>query len=199
MSVLLYAVTDAALDTASGEGLEQRPLRTLSHNGLRAVVSDVEDAPAAEPDTLWAYHGVVTRLMGSASLLPARFATTAQSDGEITALLATRERELARALEHVRGAAEFAVRADSRRPDAPDAPSRPGTAYMRARLAQSDVVRDFEAQAGELVRARTRRSARSWAYLVDRHHWDEFENLARGFRLAITGPWPPYSFVGETG
>lgn len=194
--MLLYAVTDAGLEAASGEGLENRPLRTVGCGGLRAIVSDVDAAPPADAQMLWAYEGVVTRLMDSAAVLPVRFGTTAQSDGEITAMLAAREGELARALERVRGAVEFAVHVEPGAPEAPQDAEKPGTAYMRGLLARDERRRELESRAGELVRARARRSASSFAYLVDRERADRFENLAGGLGLSITGPWPPYSFVG---
>lgn len=197
MSVLLYAVTDEALDGTCGAGLEGRPLRTVSHRDLRAIVGDVEAAPSTAPEALWAYDRVVTRLMDSVALLPARFGTTAPSDAEITAMLDARADELGGALERVRGALEFAVHVESGTPRAPVTdPGKPGTAYLLGLRAGTDRLREFEALAGDLVRARTRRSASAVAFLVDRDDADRFRDMAWVLGFDITGPWPPYSFVG---
>jgi hypothetical protein len=150
-------------------------------------------------ETLWAYEGIVTRLMDTAAVLPARFGTTAPEDGYITAMLAARAAELPRALELVRGATEFAVHVGPGACEAAADPERPGTAYMRALVAQNERLRELDSLVGERVRARKRRSASSFAYLVDHEIADQFQDAARALGLATTGPWPPYSFAGGAG
>jgi hypothetical protein len=55
---------------------------------------------------------------------------------------------------------------------------------------------------------RERSSGLKAAYLVDKAREDDFrrvlEEIGRdyepfGFRFELTGPWPPYSFVGDPG
>ncbi len=124
--VLLYAVTDAHAPATEGAGLGDEPLRAVTHEDVRAVVSDTEHTPPADEARLWAYEQVVERLMADTAILPARFGTTAAGDEEITAMLAERQSELTGALARVREAVEYAVRPPvpapaehSRRPGTP--------------------------------------------------------------------------------
>ena len=207
MTVLVYAVTDdlaAGPETDLGRGLGAAPLRTVRHHRLRAVVSDHAARVPVDEASLWSYEGVVEGLMRAGTILPARFGTAAADDGEIMAMLSTRGGELARSLERVRYAVEFAVRS----PDSPEEhgeladPDRPGTAYLRRRLAQKQDSRrlaDLVAGvAGELVRETERRAFRPLAVLVDRRHVPQFTARFRARGLILTGPWPPYSFVDAT-
>jgi gas vesicle protein GvpL/GvpF len=197
MSVLLYGVTDADAPDTEGAGLGDRPLRTVTHDNLCAVVSDLDAAPASDEPSLWAYEQVVERLMAGATVLPARFGTTASDDDQITAMLAERQSELTETLARVRDAVEFAVRAPTQIDDPPhtdDDPARPGTAYIERLLAQDRRFRDLDAVASWLISAK-QRTGRGTAYLIDRGDADEFVAHARDLGLTVTGPWPPYSFT----
>ncbi len=218
MSVLLYAVVDAGSSPGNGHGLEQRPLRAVTHANLRAVVSDHDGSPQADEATLVAYSQVVDRLMRGGALLPARFGTTASSDQEIQAMLFERREELTEGLDRVRGAVEFAVRARSPsasgglgvvEPATPaaaepaqDDADNPGTAYLLRRLGQEQHARELSgrvaAAAGELIRASIHRPHQAVAYLVEQSHADEFARRTRALGLTVTGPWPPYSFARPT-
>jgi hypothetical protein len=195
MTVLLYAVTEAG-QPAVGYVLEQRPLRTLDHGALRAVLSDHDGRPAAVESNLWAYEQVVERLMAAGPVLPARFGTTADADPELVTMLSTRQDELRASLDRVRGAVEIAIRVP-----APSAPAQDGsgTAYMLGRLAGDQQFRELAEQVEEatrgLVRAQTRRNNNSLAYLVEHDHVDAFVSTATSLGLTPTGPWPPYSFT----
>ncbi|MDQ6607769.1 MAG: GvpL/GvpF family gas vesicle protein [Actinomycetota bacterium] len=220
MSVLLYAVVDAASPPGSGDGLGQHPLRDVTHANLRAIVSDHDGSLRADEPTLLAYGNVVDRLMRGGALLPARFGTTAATDEEIQAMLFERRAEFTESLDRVRGAVEFAVRADAASAPAPggtlapgaqfpaapetaqDDAEQPGTAYLRRRLAQEQHTRELSRRvataAGEMIRASIHRPHQAVAYLVEQTHADEFARRTRALGLTVTGPWPPYSFARPT-
>jgi hypothetical protein len=195
MTVVLYAVirSDEVL-ADTGPGLSGKPLRTIHSNGLGAVVSDDDGPPETNVNTLWAYEAVMERLLGIASaLLPARFGTTVDEDSEIEAMLAERAGELTAALQEVGGAVEIAVHpAVAEGAQAPDT----GTDYMRARLAERRQAEQLETAAKGLFRASVPRSQSSTAYLVDLANVREFVERITAQGATVTGPWPPYSFVG---
>ena len=193
MSVLLYGITEARAPEPDGAGIRDRPLRTVTHDNLRAVVSDLDNGPPTDEDSLWAYEQVVERLMAETTVLPARFGTTAKADEEIAAMLAERRAELAETLARVREAVEFAVHAPTS-PQIRDDAARSGTAYMQRLLTEDRHLRELDARAGRLVRA-TRRITHGTAYLVGQSDADEFLASARELGLTVTGPWPPYSFT----
>lgn len=195
--MLLYGVIEAGTP-AVGYGLEQQPLRTITHGAVRAVVSDHQATPGTVESNMWAYEQVAERLMTSGPVLPARYGTVADRDEEIETMLAEREDEFTRGLDRVRGAVEIAIRTE---PPASVPPDASGTDYMRARLAQEHqdaaLIKQIEDAAGGYVRARTRRSPTALAYLVEEEHVADFIHEAAQLGLTPTGPWPPYSFVNE--
>ncbi len=201
MSVLLYAVTDAERADMSPpperHGLGERPLRALSHEDLRAIVSDVTSAPPTDEASLWDYEAVMEELMHDGAVVPARFATLAENDDEIVAMLAERRDELRATLEEVRDAVEFALHLPDRSDDHHDDPENPGTAYMNRLLAQSRVLEDPATGLAGLIRAHTPRGGTSHACLVEREHVQPFLARTEELGLTVTGPWPPYSFVAS--
>jgi Gas vesicle synthesis protein GvpL/GvpF len=193
MSVLLYAITGADALPISGEGLGGRPLRALTEGELTAVVSDLDEPPRTDHETLWAYEQVVERLMAGSTVLPARFGATAPTDHELTSMLAQRNSEFTQSLARVRDAVEFAVRAPAdARPSQHGA--RTGTGYMQRLVAQQRPLRQLDVSAAPLIRA-SQRTGHGHAYLVDRSEGEQFAYRARVLGLTITGPWPPYSFA----
>jgi hypothetical protein len=204
MMVLLYGVTDGQLAAQLGDGLAGGRLRHLTYRHLSAVVSDIDRAPIPGGQTLWAYESVIERLMDSCTLLPARFGATATGEREITDMLVARRVELTAALERVRCAVEFAVHAappttitDST--DSTDGEG-PGTAYLRRRLSEQvrtrELATEVRAVAGDLVRAERTGSTGSVAYLVVQSAAEDFVQRTTAVGATVTGPWPPYSFVG---
>ncbi len=208
MTVLLYAVTESGASLA-GQGLDGRPLREITDEGLAAVVSDHEQSPAPTEPNLWAYEHVVEQLMACTPVVPARFGATAEHDEEVHTMLLSRHDELRSALDRVAGAVEFAVHAPTVAAGAASTAVRTngtasGTDYMLTRLAEQRRARELtakiDAAVGDVVRGRTSltRASDRLAYLVDRDDIDRF--LARLITvdepdITWAGPWPPYSFI----
>ena len=192
MTVLLYGVAPASAHAPTGDGLGDRPLRVVGHDGLHAVINDVDQPPSPHTDNLWAYERVIERLMQTDAVLPARFGTTAEDDDDVLALLIARHAQLTDILHQVRGAVEFAVHNGEPQSEKP----KTGTEYMTRLLERDQGLRPFDEQVAEVTRAKRRRGS-STAYLVEQAGAEEFVRQAGAQNLVVTGPWPPYSFVGD--
>jgi hypothetical protein len=140
--------------------------------------------PEPEPEALLDHDRVVHSLMKRGAVVPMRFGTVVGDESEIRSLLLRRRKELRDMLTHVRGRVEFGVRRQN-------VTANSGRDYMRGKL---DAQRSL-APLAELA-ADTRPRRRDTAYLVDTNLADTFAERARSMKLALTGPWPPYSFTG---
>jgi Gas vesicle synthesis protein GvpL/GvpF len=222
VSLLLYAITDAAPPPEPAiSGVDGAPVRLVAAAGLWAAVSDHDGAPELDEETLWTFERVVESLMNDCAVLPVRFGTLLAGVAEVEEMLTARRDDLAAKLDRVRGAVELSVRGVWPDPN-PSAASRTdsaanasGTSYMRSRLephrragelaARVHAHLDDHARASShrlLTRATVPLSA---AFLVERGREGDFLSRVRGLDaelsdadLVCTGPWPAYSFVGDT-
>ncbi|HVY95973.1 MAG TPA: GvpL/GvpF family gas vesicle protein [Solirubrobacterales bacterium] len=218
MSLCVYAITDT-LDGPLGAGPHGAPLRRVGAGRLAAVVSERPRALEPDEDLLWAHERVVEELMESATILPLRFGSSVERAESLTALLEERREEFLTALERVRGAVEVGVRAELPQPE-PEGAARPrgspgpGTAYLLERAREERRGREAAELVHRPLAALARRSAPALgpsdprrfkvAYLVDQGALDAFASRVTelnaglaGAKISCTGPWPPYSFVGE--
>ncbi|MEA2429575.1 MAG: hypothetical protein QOI19_48 [Thermoleophilaceae bacterium] len=207
--IYVYAIGDRQASTGA-------EVDAIAHGEVAAFVKrDVARAPAPDRDSLLQHDSVVFSLMdGGGAVLPMRFGSVVGEEGELRELLTQRRDDLERRLEHVRGRVEFGVRATWRspRPVAEDAPN--GHAFMLAKLRARSAARwqleELTAPLAELAidtkvsLCPSDDTAFSTAYLVDRAHASRFEQRARRaaggadeVTLALSGPWPPYSFSGS--
>jgi hypothetical protein len=215
----VYAIVERA-PLADLTGLQGATVQSVESEGLAAVATahGALESPLSQ-DHLWTHEEVVESLMEQMPVLPMRAGTTVADDGVLRDLLRTRAPEFRRALDRVRGAVELGVRTavpsreqDERgRGSADDS----GTAYLRAKLEDQAALE----HSASVIHAALRRLARDHAslsappdrgqtksaYLVDRDTIDRFldrvESLGAeipGASIVCTGPWPPYSFVGES-
>jgi hypothetical protein len=186
----VYAIVDR-VPSSLGAGLDAVPLRVVVGDRFVAVVGEHQQAPTLGDDQLCTYEALHERLATEVSVLPLRFGTTVAGEAELRTWLRANEADLLELFDAVRGAVELSVRADL-----------PVEATLRARihrplalLARRAILFAPGPGSGRL-RA---------AYLVDGEHIDPFaavvERLGRelGVEISCTGPWPPYSFVGEVG
>ncbi len=219
MSLLVYAIADGPVDPSGrAGGVAGRAVHAVGADGLVALVSEHELAPAVDEASLWAFDEVIESHMADRAVLPARFGSMVQDGAAVLALLNDRRAELSAKLERVRGAVELGVRAvwrDLAGGSAPDLEPT-GTSYMLDRVAGNRRARE-ETQRIDRALAPLARATRchvlprpsiavSAAYLVDRGRVGEFaaavaalDAKTEDVELACTGPWPPYSFAGEHG
>lgn len=155
---------DLVAITRASEPPPPAPLRAVAAAGLVAVVTEAQDELTAE--ALWRREELVEQLMADRDVLPVRYGTRFDDDDEAARAVAARRASLTAALERVRGAVEFAVRA-------------PGP-----------VLEELRALAREAVL-----QPASAAYLVDRGRAELFRAGVEALGAdSLTGPWPPYSF-----
>jgi hypothetical protein len=224
--IWVYAICDRpGAPPPSIEGVAGATVEAIRMQELAAVVSRHAEAPT-EPavDAMWAHERVVEALMDDRAVLPMRFGTTLEEDEALVEVLATRRGEFSKGLATVRGRVEVGVRAvveDHPRPDhgkneeivgAADTPLS-GREYLLGKLgnpaargegdalhaplaARAVTSQRWPVRSGEVLRA---------SYLVERDQVAEFvaaaDRVGRGnprAQLLCTGPWPPYSFVGDS-
>lgn len=205
----LYAITDD-----SGPPLpDVAGLRLVPFDGLAAVCTPASEAELS-PETLWHHEEVVEALMADRDLLPVRYGTRLDDEATVARVMEGRSRELAAALDRVRGAVELSVRvvAADGTPSPPDPPeTTSGAEYMRLRAqaeaSHDDVARALHEPLAERARESTEGRPRPpelfrAAYLVERAAIDSFvaevgrlQSVSPGLAILCTGPWPPYSFA----
>jgi Gas vesicle synthesis protein GvpL/GvpF len=179
VTVYVYAIVEGSSTNVEG-------VRTLARHGIAAAFKPVDEPPPATAEEMLAHERVVEDLMRERAVLPARFGTTLADEDALAELLARDGDTFRRLLGRVRGCVELSVR-----------------------------VRGEPARAAELVRpleglARDTRLAPggdslSAAYLVPVGDVRAFAEEVRrpqqdsdpDLDLSLTGPWPPYSFVGD--
>jgi hypothetical protein len=207
------AATGAALRR---RGLGGARLRVLECQGLAAVYSRHRSfRPRPLPKLVFGHERVVEAIMAGGAVLPLRFGTQLEREGELEEVLSARHDELRRSLERVRGKVELAVRIFAER-------ARPGRGMMESTgrgylLARVDAHRRYEHVSREVHAALVPLSAASRvrqprspqailaaAYLVESDQVDHFRRQADrlgcrhlGTQIMLTGPWPPYNFAME--
>jgi gas vesicle protein GvpL/GvpF len=203
--IWLYAICEEPeRPLPASTGLEQAPVEGVRDGDLLAVVTRHDDAlPEPTPDTFWEHARVVERTMADRAVLPMRFASTLADDAAVTEALAARRDEFHAALDRVRGRVEVSVRAEQRSRE--ERAAMTGREYLEAKLrdtrtlheplASLAVAERHRSASGEVLRA---------AYLIEEANLPPFrsavERLQRDYpevSILCTGPWPPYSFVGE--
>lgn len=212
----IYAFADELralpeLDGVDGAALERREI-----DGLDAVLSRRTrrtDDSSLQKDAL--AHGVVVEALVdlAAAVLPVRFGEGAADDSELAEAVGGHLPELRQALDRVRGCIEIGLRVSGGEP-ATGAPAQDGVAYMHAlRASEEERRRTIGALHDELaqlaretrIEAPTAAGIRfAGAYLVERAALPAARERAGRFaaanpQLAVlcTGPWAPYSFVGD--
>jgi hypothetical protein len=197
MALRLYGITP--LDD---HGAEPPPagIRTIPFRDLAAVIAEAPyAAPPADEATIVSHHEVVERLFASRSLLPAPPGVTFREPQALQRWMELHYVALSDALAYVddRAAARvYVVRA-------PGSRGNDGTSDLPAAAAECIRVLRRQAVAGLPLRIDQRGDVvLSSAFLVEREVWNDFAAAVRrlaadqtGFRIELTGPWPPYDFV----
>jgi Gas vesicle synthesis protein GvpL/GvpF len=210
--IYLYAITLPTSAGPTGLGLDDAPLQVLRSSGVAAIYSD-HDQTGFRPhaDALWRHDQVVEAAMRESPALPARFGTTF-ADVDALAAALDRQGSLRRQLDRIRGCVELAVRVAL--PGATPAARLAGGEYLRVKLARQHERRTaadetLEPLARLAVRAHSELGTAdndplTASFLVRADDVERFADEVRrlaarhpGLGLSCTGPWPPYSFVGE--
>ncbi len=198
MALRLYGITPV-----DDHGAEPPPagIRTVTFRDLAAVVADAPYAPAPADDaTIASHREVVEALFAGRTMLPAPPGVIFRTPQALQRWMELHYVALSDALAYIddrAGARVHIVRADGSRV-APDA----GT-DLAATAAECMRVLRRQAVAGLPLRTEHLTGlVLSSAFLVEREAWKDFAGAVRrvaadhtGFRVELTGPWPPYDFV----
>lgn len=221
-----YALVDQrpGKDVQLGSGVARRPLSLVAVDGYFVVVEPTE-ALDMTPSKIVGHDRVVRRLSRRfPAVLPMRFGTTAPNRKALVDLVRPLGRELEDAFQRVRGAVQFTLRVTGPRRSPPakaTSGAGPGTRWLAQRLAAHRIpeVSCIQEETAPWIREERvdgrvtlagKRGApsglgtvyhlvaggdvRSWRRAVNR----AMANLPSGVDVSVTGPWPPYAFVGAT-
>ncbi len=214
---LLYLYAVLAEPAQPGSGLAGEPLRLVSCSGLMVAAGEMETLPTVTPETLAAHDSVVRRLAGQVeAILPVRFGEHVQDERELSGLMASRSRELAEALEKVRGCEQMTLRVFGEAdpvPDNSDPQGGPGARFLETRRRELERERSLPEigplretlkpllRAERVERRADGRLLGSAYHLVRREDIPaylavvrESEGRLNGRRVSASGPWPPYAF-----
>jgi hypothetical protein len=207
--IYLYAVTETAPQGFRGLGLEGEPVVSLECSGLHLAHSFHPDDfdPPVTPEAVWAHEGVVDELLSSGPVMPFRFGTTLPDRATAELYLAREQGQFARTLAALNGRVELAVRVVVPENGGDEAVD-DGTGYLAARARARHAHDHLLAPLDSLAAASSRRDdlgrVTRASYLVARDDVDRFASVVRQLQeshpdlaLSCTGPWAPYSFVGE--
>jgi hypothetical protein len=198
MALRLYGITPV-----DDHGAEPPPtgIRMVSFRDLAAVVAEAPYAPVPADDaTIVAHRDVVETLFSGRTLVPAPPGVTFRALQALQRWMELHYVALSDALAYLddrAGARVHIVRADGSH-GAADA----GTDLA---VAAAECMRVLRRQAVAGLPLRTEHLTGlvlSSAFLVEREGWKDFAGAVRrvaadhsGFRVELTGPWPPYDFV----
>jgi hypothetical protein len=212
--IYLYGITGRLTEAPEDRGLEGAPLQTEDVGALTAVYSTHEQIPARfDADLCWAHEAAVEAVMRRQAVLPARFGTTFPELDELRSALHRDAGPLQERLTQIDGCVELAVRINPL--GGPDGEPANGREYLqdklsaqrrREALAKSTLacLQEF-AVASCLAASQSGKESVSISYLVKAGGVERFSRavgrLQRRwpeFGLSCTGPWAPYSFVGNS-
>jgi len=212
--IYLYGITRPLTLPPDGAGLEGVALQTERVGALTAVYSSHDGLEVrADEESCWAHERAVETVMRTQAVLPARFGTTFADLGDLRAAVARDAEALEQRLDEIDGCVELAVRINP----LGHAEARPATGrqYLldklssqrqREALAESTLACLQElAVASRLAASASAEESVSISYLVKAGGVERFSRavgrLQRRwpeFGLSCTGPWAPYSFVGNS-
>lgn len=191
------------------QGARGEPLRTVPFDGFSALAG--EAPPPLSVEALRAHEAAVRRIAEVCeACLPARFGAAAQDEEALRRELSGRAAEVQEALALVRGREQMTLRVHG--PGAPATPggTASGTRYLeeRRRARKLPELDPLRALLADLIRAeRLERHSEpgllaSVYHLVDRGASARYREAVEGarlegLRLALSGPWPAWSFAPE--
>jgi hypothetical protein len=222
----LYGLVDqASISGGEHLGIGDAELTSIEHREIYILCSQT-DRKHYSPDIalLQVHTGVLTALMEAATVLPFSFGTVVAEIDDIKKYIDLRYPSVRQLLDECRGKAELGLKAfiTSQPPELPvllENPVHTGADYIRKlyQIYKSNVDRidDVKKQMTPLLARLEGLSCKQhyqWresgslifdgAFLVPKGDWSRVVNLIDGFTEVseisyyMSGPWPPYSFMG---
>lgn len=201
----LYAVIDE-----EPSSLEE-PLRLIRCGDLLVVAG--EAVPKVTPENLAAQDAVV-RGLDVQAVLPIRFGETVGDEEELRKLLKPRSSDLMQALEKVRGCQQMTLRVfgePAPLPEPPEEDAGPGTRYLEARRREIERARSLPeieplldrlrplVKAERIERKEQGKLLGTVYHLVRREDLQAYKEASKDYRVAVSGPFPPYAFAPGLG
>jgi len=209
-------------------GHEEVPVFALVSDELAVAVSCLERATVeVSGANVWRHEKVLSALMARHAVLPVRFGTIAAGAAELLEDIGKRRGQLLKDLARLEGKVEIALRILAKHPEttAPqaDAAITLGTAYLLARrqsLCGTDATRLSVQEVSRAIRAGLDPLLAESVWPTDEPQVlpirvsclvkrgdlarflqtvDDIAACNSDTRVTCTGPWAPYSFVGQSG
>ena len=209
--ILLYAVVAADAIGPDQRGLAGNSLETIRATLAAVVVEECLQRPAGTEDESRRFAEIICDLAKATPLLPVRFLTVLPTRSAVLAELQAHEAGWQRRLIDLNGLSEVVVRARPAEADheADAASHAPGTSYLMSRAAAmqqrdasiveiSELVRDW---VREIKVLRSQYGVRIACLVSDadvsqlKDAVEDWRRAHDGSEAAVSGPWPPFSFV----
>lgn len=218
----VYAVLGATPAGALGTGLAGEALRVVRCGDLLAVTGDVVRAPSIDAASLRAHDATVRRLTDLAeAVLPLRFCTLVDDEGELAGLIEPQRARLSEALTLVAGREQMTLRLYGKQlhdDDPADEPATAATGPGARYLAERWRAQQRGRSAREMTVLRRALGRLVVGERVERHDVPPllaslYHLIERGASAAYlgaveqvqaelgpvssraSGPWPPYAFA----
>ena len=200
--IMLHVVTRALPPGAETEGLS---VRTMA--GVSVLHEWVDGEPTLDQDALVEHGRRIVSLGERCAVLPMRYGTTVATPAELDALISEHAAAWLRRLDVVEGHFELLIHLDPPSPTRGDA--RTGREYLLHRAEalhlHDGAWRAVEDVVGPWCRERRRLAdGRRLAVLVPRDQIagcrgsiDAWSRANPAVGVAVTGPWPPFTFCEE--
>jgi hypothetical protein len=169
------------------------------------------------------HQRVVGKLAQEAEVLPARFGTVFRNESSLAADVKDRQRQLKEQLAHIKDAEEWGIKVYRRSLEAAPVSAASGSDYLRQKATKwkRDSAGRLDAAIVEFVRELQKiardsapagkvssgQAGLEWqaSFLVPRAKRKAWDRLLQRYatewhgqrEIEATGPWPPYSFVGQ--
>ncbi len=202
MSLLLHAITPAGVAPPAG-------FAALLGQGV-AVVYANREAPRRDRAAVLEFGRTIQELAEAGPLLPIRFGTTVADLEGLAELVAEHEPAWSARLRAVSGCCELIVHVSHESPAAPSSEQHvTGRDYLLQRMAAARAADALQDQVGAALRPVAKeirnlpggKGHHRFAVLVPRatatvaradvQHWAA---VRPDLQVAVTGPWPPFSF-----
>jgi hypothetical protein len=211
--MLLYAVLPADATAPDRAGLTGQRLEVIRSALAAVIVEECPDDFRATKENSLAFAEIICNLATTAPLLPIRFPTILATRSAVLAQLQASDTAWQHRLTDLHGLSEIVIRAQWPEPEQEraDTSHASGTSYLLSRAAAlqrrdasvaeiSESVREWAreikvlpSQQGIRIAclvanddiSRLKEAVLSWQHSADQR------------RVVLSGPWPPFSFVGD--